>query len=700
MSDESAIVPVELAPDAAQVFLNSTALFHQCEPGVLQRVASVLSAFHYPAGSEVLTPGVTGEAIGFVYAGRVSVRVPGAAVGEPPFEMLLPGESLCEMSAFPGAVWPYSAVAEDDTQVLWLGTDDAQLLASRVPAFAAAVGSKMSTQLARAVRIERRPAAIVAPGEFHASGGAQPFDPRSPGSTGPAIPFVELRDYDIQPTVLTMLPLKLIRQHRMLPVRLSDRRLTVAMVAPRNVAAIADARRALAGVELEVVAISQDDFLDAVTKFKLDEARMARGPKAGPSINPDLLVYEAIGEESAAAAGPAARSDEVIRFVNRVIVAGLDREASDIHLEPGAGPVRVRFRIQGLLSDWSEGIPPGCTSRAVAARIKVLAGMDITEKRMPQDGRIGVTIGKRDVDLRVSSIPCRGGEKLALRILEGAGSTRPLDQIFLEPGILGAVRRALERPYGGILIGGPTGSGKTSTLYSLLHERQLARPDSNVMMVEDPIEYRVQGATQVQINAAQGLGFAEVLRAMMRQDPDVIVVGEMRDAMTAQLALESAMTGHLLLSSLHANDSRSVLQRLESLGCTRAVMAQSLTLILVQRLVRRLCNSCRVVDAPPPALLETLIVRGIVDRDSGAMLPRAVGCDACNGTGYGGRIVVMDSLQITDPVRNALAAGRPLEEIERLAFTENALLPFSAYATSLLSKQLIGAGEVLATLAD
>ena len=255
-------------------------------------------------------------------------------------------------------------------------------------------------------------------------------------------------------------------------------------------------------------------------------------------------------------------------------------------------------------------------------------------------------------------------------------------------------------PTGGILIGGPTGSGKTSTLYSLLHERQVTRPDGNVMMVEDPIEYRVQGATQVQINAAQGLGFAEVLRAMMRQDPDVIVVGEMRDGPTAQLALESAMTGHLLLSSLHASDARSVLQRLETLGCSRAVMAQALSLIIVQRLVRRLCNSCRVLDTPPPALLETLILRGLVDRESGQQLPRSVGCDACNGTGYGGRLVVLDVLQITDGVRNALAAGRSLEEIERLAFSENALVPFTASATSLLSKQLIGAGEVLATLAD
>ncbi len=695
MSDDSAIVPVDLPPDT-QGFLRGTALFHGCDGPVLARVAAVLSAFRYPAGSEVLSPGVPAEAIGFVLAGRLSVRLPGVSEAEPAFETLLPGESLCELAAFPGAVWPWVARAEEESQVIWLGAGDAQLLAGRVPAFTAAAGARMAGQLARATRSPRA-APAPAPGEFTPSS-SSPFDPRAHGASGPSIPFVELGDYDVQPSVLTMLPLKLIRQHRMIPVQLAGRRLTVAMCAPRNLAALAEARRTLAGVELEVVAISEADFLGAVTRFKLDEARTGKSTKAGPSINPDQLVYESATEDAPAA--PAARSDEVIRFVNRLVVAALDREASDIHLEPGPGQVRVRLRIQGLLSDWSEGIPPGCTAKAVTARIKVLAGMDITEKRMPQDGRIGLTAGKREVDLRVNTIPARAGEKVVLRVLEGVGATRPLEQIFLDPGVLGAVRRVLERPTGGILIGGPTGSGKTSTLYSLLHERQVTRPDGNVVMVEDPIEYRVQGATQVQINAAQGLGFAEVLRAMMRQDPDVIVVGEMRDGPTAQLALESAMTGHLLLSSLHASDARSVLQRLETLGCSRAVMAQALSLIIVQRLVRRLCNSCRVLDTPPPALLEALILRGLVARESGQQLPRSVGCDACNGTGYGGRLVVLDVLQITDAVKNALAAGRSLEEIERLAFSENALVPFSASATSLLSRQLIGAGEVLATLAD
>src|SRR5947208_3786605 len=232
----------------------------------------------------------------------------------------------------------------------------------------------------------------------------------------------------------------------------------------------------------------------------------------------------------------------------------------------------------------------------------------------------------RASDLRVSTLPANRGEKIALRILEASGSTRPIDQIFFDSAVLSAARKALNRPYGGIVIAGPTGSGKTSTLYSLLNERKVTRPDTNIIMVEDPIEYRLPGVTQVQVNTAAGLGFAQVLRAMLRQDPDVIVLGEMRDEESALLALEAAMTGHLLLTSVHANHAIAALARLENLGCGRALIAQSVALVLVQRLVRKLCSACRKVDPPTPALLESLVSRKIVDKGT-QVLVHAVGCD-------------------------------------------------------------------------
>ena len=353
------------------------------------------------------------------------------------------------------------------------------------------------------------------------------------------------------------------------------------------------------------------------------------------------------------------------------------------------------------MQDYPEAVPPNVTLKGLTARIKVLAGLDITERRMPQDGRIGVTAAKREIDLRVSTIPANRGEKIALRILEAAGSTRPLDQIFFEANTLAAVRRALNRPYGGILVCGPTGAGKTSTLYSLLNERKLTRPNHNILMVEDPIEYRLQGVTQVQVNAAVGMTFAHALRALLRQDPDVIVLGETRDSDTAVLALEAAMTGHLLFTSLHANDAMAVFQRLENLGCSRALVAQSVSLVLVQRLVRKLCGNCRALEPHPRALTEALVARKVLDRsEADNPLPRAVGCDACNRTGYVGRCVVVESFQVTEEARAALGSGRTLAQIEPFALTSRALLPFHTYAAALLQKQVISATEVLAALVE
>ena len=358
-----------------------------------------------------------------------------------------------------------------------------------------------------------------------------------------------------------------------------------------------------------------------------------------------------------------------------------------------------RFRVNGVLQDWTDPIPQGMSLKSLTARIKVLAGLDITERRLPQDGRIGLSAGKREIDLRVSTLPANRGEKIALRVLEATGSTRPLEQIFFENNVLAAARKALNRPYGGIVIAGPTGSGKTSTLYSILNERKVTRPDTNIMMVEDPIEYRLPGVVQVQVNTPAGLGFAQVLRAMLRQDPDVIVLGEMRDEESAQLALEAAMTGHLLFTSVHANNAIAALHRLENLGCGRALIAQSVALVLVQRLVRKLCSACRKVDPPTPALLESLVSRKIVDKGT-QVLVHAVGCDACGGTGYEGRAVVVEALQVTDPVREAISTGRPLSTVQEVAEANRALLPFIDYARVLLQKQIISPSEVLLSLAD
>jgi len=676
-------------------FLARCDLFKGADKSIVARAAGLFNGVEVPAGAAVVTAGAPIDGLGIVFSGALSVRLPDASE----VETLGPGDHFGDAALVLGGPSPTTLVATEPTRVLWMQRDPAAGLIRKVQPVAEAVLRNVAAQLARVCAMERMQLALteLMPEQEPAAAPAE----GQRGFSG-SIPFVEVSDFDLQPSVLAMIPAKLVRQHRILPLRLSGSRLTVGMVSPRNTGALAELRRTLPTVEPEVVAISADDFAQAVVRLRVDATAAARPAKvSGPSVNPDSLVFEAAAEADREAAPPRAMGDEVIRFVNRLIVGALDREASDVHIEPTAGAPRIRLRVHGVLQEYPEAVPPAVTLKALTARIKVLAGLDITERRMPQDGRIGLTAGKREVDLRVSTLPANRGEKIALRILEASGSTRQLEQIFFEQNTLQAVRRALNRPYGGILVCGPTGSGKTSTLYSLLNERKITRPDTNIMMVEDPIEYRLPGVTQVQVNTAAGLGFAQALRSLLRQDPDVIVVGETRDADTAVLALEAAMTGHLLFTSLHANDAMAAFQRLENLGCSRALVAQSIALVVVQRLVRKLCTACRTLEPHPPALIEALVARKVMDAaQSSAPLPRAVGCDACNRTGYVGRAVVVEAFQVTDEARAALASGRPLAQIAPFAITSRALLPFAGYAAALLQKQVISATEVLAALVE
>lgn len=721
-------VRVQVPPHVLESILAAAPLFAGADRTLLERVASTASALEFVDGATLIAAGAPAEGIGLLVKGAAFVLLPDADGGLPtPLEALQAPGYFGEAGVLARHPNVSSVVANGPCRVIWLPADVVRSVAGVFAPFSETLSRRLAEQISvfahLAPRLAQLPASpleeedassllrplaeTMAPISLSALLAAAPPPPQpsilAAEPPGPShVPFVELSEYDLQPSVLNMIPVKLIRQHRLLPVKLTNQQLTLAMVAPKNQAALAELRRLLPTVDLAVVAISSDDFYAAFARLKLDDVRPGgkANTKGAPSINPDSLVYETSETEREAAQAIRVVGDDAIKLVNRIVIAGLEREASDIHIEPLPTGVRVRFRVNGVLLDWAEPIAL-TLAKSIVARVKVLAGLDITERRLPQDGRIGFTIaGKREVDLRVSSLPANRGEKIVLRILEASGSTRLLEHIFLEPNVLAAARRALNRPFGGIVIAGATGSGKTSTLYSLLNERKTTRPDTNVIMVEDPIEYRLPGVTQVQANAASGLGFPQALRAMLRQDPDVIVVGETRDHETAQMALEAAMTGHLLLTSLHANNALSALQRLENLGCSRALMAQSLSLVLVQRLVRKLCQACVQLDTAPKALLDTLVARKVVAAGDNVGLPRPVGCDACHQTGYVGRAPVFEALTVTDEIRNALNAARPLGEIEQIALAARVLVPFHAYSAFLMSRKLISASEALLTVAD
>jgi type II secretory ATPase GspE/PulE/Tfp pilus assembly ATPase PilB-like protein len=669
-------------PSVVAEFLSSTSLFHDCDRATVDKIAPHVFAAEVRAGTVIVRAGTANPGIGFLFSGRAAVKIPqddGNAVLEP----VEVGDSFGDTGAFLGTTQPWDVVAEQDCVVLLLGSELIAQIAAKVAPFSFAAARRLARRVittpppSRARRIT----ALPPPGK----------------PAGGVIPFVRVATYEPTQQLLALVPAKVIQQHRLLPLQLTDRELTIGMVDPHNSAARSEVQRVLTSFDVVVVAISQDDFNESYVRFRIDSSRGARGQKVPDAVAPEALMFDIIDQEREAKAANAI-GDEVVAMASRIIAHAIERGASDVHIELDAAGLRVRFRVQGQLHDWDNSVPSSF-AKGLVARLKILAGLDITERRLPQDGRIGIKIGRREVDLRVSTLPSSRGEKIALRVFEAASTMRPLDSIFHDPKILTAMRAAINRPYGAIIVAGPTGSGKTSTLYTALGERKRTRADTNLLTVEDPIEYRLSGITQVQVNHAVDLTFAKVLRAMLRQDPDAVMVGEVRDSETAQLALEASMTGHLLFTSLHANNATGVIQRLENLGCSRPLIAQSLALVLVQRLVRRLCPRCATVEPPPPIMLENLAGHGLVDPAAAPPpLPKPVGCAECNHSGYSGRIAVVEMLQMGDPQRAQVMSGATLADLEHDAIASGALLPFRQSALFLMEKRMITPSEALLTV--
>jgi type IV pilus assembly protein PilB len=358
----------------------------------------------------------------------------------------------------------------------------------------------------------------------------------------------------------------------------------------------------------------------------------------------------------------------VVRLVNSIISRGVQDGASDIHFEPQAREMVVRFRIDGVLRAITS--VPFRFATGVASRIKIMADLDIAERRMPQDGRVGLSVGGRNLDLRVATLPTVYGEKIVIRVLDRSNVVMDLRDLGFAPDVLERYEACYRRPYGAVLVTGPTGSGKSTTLYGTLN--QLNGVDRNIITVEDPVEYRLNGVNQVQVNPKAGLSFAAGLRSILRCDPDVVMIGEVRDRETAKIAVESALTGHLVLATLHTNDAAGALSRLSEMGVEPFLSASAVTGILAQRLARRLCTHCR-----QPHMVPTSVLRDMVEHDRlPAALPdrmqvhRAVGCSRCGGTGYRGRMGVYEMLVVSDAIQDMLVEGASTEAITKTAMAE------------------------------
>lgn len=459
--------------------------------------------------------------------------------------------------------------------------------------------------------------------------------------------FVGLDEVTIDPSASALIPEPLARRYNAIPIAFEDGSLVVAMADPANVLAIDDIR-AITGLDILPRVATKTEVEDAIS-------RMARFDDSVSDLG-ELLDDEAEVEDLGALE---ASVDEapVVKLVNTIITRAINERASDIHIEPGERDLRIRFRIDGVLHESMS--TPRAIANAMVSRLKIMADINIAERRIPQDGRMSLKVAGKQVDLRVATLPSVYGEKVVLRILDRSSVMLELTDLGFGARNLERFQEAYERPYGAILVTGPTGSGKSTTLYATLNV--LNDPKVNIITVEDPVEYRLGGITQIQVNRKAGLTFASALRSILRADPDVVLIGEIRDRETAQIAIEAALTGHLVLSTLHTNDSSSSIGRLIEMEVEPYLVASSIDGILAQRLARRLCEKCKVTAPPAVEEFEKL----------GLEAPKEVyapeGCGSCANTGYRGRLALHEILLVSEEIQRLAVERRPSDEIKAAA---------------------------------
>ncbi len=505
----------------------------------------------------------------------------------------------------------------------------------------------LATALTRAEHVnERVGEALIA------LGAVSPEDIQRAVAKQWGVPFLAAEDLPFTLPVLKNLSPKYLRQYEACPVSLEGTTLTVATANPTNPLLVDELRQTL-GLQIKLCVAPQDAILAAIERtYGASTALQKIVEGMGP-------VDEGDREEDITQLRDMAFEAPVVRLVNLLIEEAVTAEASDIHIEPSEESLRVRYRIDGILYDLEA--PPRRLQAAVTSRLKLMAELNIAERRLPQDGRIRMTLGGRRVDIRVSSIPTIHGESIVMRLLDRSSVFLPFDKLGFSPKTAAVFDKLINQPNKVLLVTGPTGSGKTTTLYAALDK--INAPEKKIITIEDPVEYQLKGINQIAVRPKIGLTFAGGLRHIVRQDPDVIMVGEIRDLETAEIAVHAALTGHLVFSTLHTNDAPGAITRLQDMGVEPYLIASVLSGVLAQRLVRRICQSCRVLDAPDPA---DLLAIGVTD-GHGIELYRGEGCEACRKTGYKGRVGIYELFIITEDVRSLILRKASTGEIRRMA---------------------------------
>src|SRR6202790_5688487 len=487
------------------------------------------------------------------------------------------------------------------------------------------------------------------------------------------VPAINLSYFEIDPVVVKLIPFETAKRYQILPLSRVGASLTIAMVDPTNVFAMDDIKF-MTGFNIEPVVASESSILEGIDKAygatkeeDLEQVMlsMTEMDEADVELQADQAELGLADLERAADEAP------IVKLVNLVLTDAVKRGASDIHMEPYEREFRVRFRIDGVLQ--SIMTPPLKLKDAIISRVKIMSKLDISEKRLPQDGRImlKMNIGgrKKQLDFRVSTLPTLWGEKIVLRLLDKENLRLDMTKLGFEQESLTKFQHAIAKPYGMVLVTGPTGSGKTNTLYSAIS--QLNKPDTNIMTAEDPVEFQLAGVNQVQMKEAIGLNFAAALRAFLRQDPNIILVGEIRDFETAEIAIKAALTGHLVLSTLHTNDAPSTISRLMNMGIEPFLVATSVNLICAQRLVRKICANCK---EPLELPQQTLLDAGFTPEESATTkIYIGEGCGICNRSGYKGRVGLYEVMEINDELRELILVGASALELKKKAM-DNGML--------------------------
>ena len=482
---------------------------------------------------------------------------------------------------------------------------------------------------------------------------------------------INLARVSILPDVVDLVPRDMQRNHKVVPVTRLENKLFLAMADPLNVLALDDVKR-ITKLEITPLIVSEKaitDKLNAIDASKsgsMEDLIQDAQKKSDEDAEGDTIesVKESIEEVNLDALAASSEEAPVIKLANLIVLQAIKDRASDIHLEPFEKQMRLRYRIDGVLIDATP--PPKQMQLALASRFKIMSNLDIAERRLPQDGRMRVKVSGRDFDLRVSVLPTVHGEKIVLRVLDKSNLSASLDKLGLDEGTFKQFKSAIDAPHGLILVTGPTGSGKTTTLYSALNE--LNNPTWNIVTVEDPVEFQIPGINQVPTKKDIGLSFANALRSILRQDPDIIMIGEIRDTETAEIAIEAALTGHQVLSTMHCNDAPGAIARLDDMGIAPFLISSSVILSCAQRLMRRICSHCKEPVTYPAKMFEDLGIDPVMFENT--PLFRGRGCDRCKNSGYVGRMAIIEAMTVTDQIRKLIIARASTREMAKLAVNQ------------------------------